>query len=99
MHRRVVRVDSLGNIKVIDEEFEGPGKGEVLVKVKYSVISSGTEVAGILSRRKAKDTSLKSYIVGYSNSGEVVSIGPSVKGFREGDHVACMGVGYAVHGT
>jgi len=99
MHRRVVRVDSLGNIKVVDEEFEGPGKGEVLVKVKYSVISSGTEVAGILSRRKAKDTSLKSYIVGYSNSGEVVSIGLSVKGFRKGEHVAYMGVGYAVHGT
>ena len=99
MIRRVVKVDSFGNILVVDDEISDPGKGEILVKTKYSVISSGTEVSGIKSRRKLKNPNLKSYIIGYSSSGEVVSVGPGVKGFKEGDRVACMGVGYAVHGT
>ncbi len=99
MIRRVVKVDSFGNILVVNDEIKGPGKGEVLIKTKYSVISSGTEIAGILHRRRLNSPDLKSYIIGYSSSGEVVSVGQGVRRFKEGDRVACMGVGYAVHGT
>ncbi|OYT31872.1 MAG: hypothetical protein B6U94_01580 [Thermofilum sp. ex4484_79] len=99
MYRKVVKVDSFGDVFVDEEEIEKPGRGEILVKVKYSVISSGTELAGIISRRKSKNPDLKAYTLGYSNSGVVVSLGSNVRGFKIGDRVACMGSGYAVHGT
>src|SRR6266498_4673790 len=35
--------------------------------------------------------------LGYSAAGTVIEVGQGVEDFREGDHVACAGVGYASH--
>jgi polar amino acid transport system substrate-binding protein len=35
--------------------------------------------------------------LGYSAAGKVIEVGDDVTDFREGDHVACAGVGYASH--
>lgn len=104
------------------------GKGMIMVKNHYSIISAGTEGSTVQAARKSLigkakerpqqvkqviDTlkkqgpvqtyrtvmkKLDSYSsLGYSSAGEVVQVGENVTSFKEGDKVACAGVGYANH--
>lgn len=104
------------------------GKGLILVKNHYSVISSGTEGTTVTSARKSllgkareRPQQAKQVIdtvitqgpvqayravkkkldglspLGYSCAGEVIQVGSEVMGFREGDLVACAGIGFASH--
>ena len=103
--------------------------GHILVRVRRSLISSGTESGFVSSggtasfvmkkaqdpmniekvKRKIASVGVKGTIdviknklfeyqvPGYSTAGEVLAVGDGVQGFREGDLVACSGVGYACH--
>ena len=120
----------LGSGEMVIQEFPNPqvGKGMVLVKNHYSLISAGTEGSTVKAARKsligkakerpqqvkqvldvlkkqgpvqtfrAVQKKLDAYSpLGYSCSGEVISVGEGVTEFKVGDKVACAGVGYANH--
>ncbi|MBB6634821.1 zinc-dependent alcohol dehydrogenase [Cohnella thailandensis] len=79
------------------EEAEAPAlTGEqpyrVLVKVRYSSISPGTELNLIHNMEVPAGFKL-----GYSASGEVVAVGSKVKDLKPGDYVACYGGPYVYH--
>ncbi len=103
--------------------------GHILVRVRRSLISSGTESGYVSSggtasfvmkkaqdplniekvKRKIASVGVKGtldviknklfeyQVPGYSTAGEILAVGDGVQGFREGDLVACSGVGYACH--
>jgi len=61
------------------------------------VIDSVTKL-GIVQTYRAVQKKLDAYSpLGYSSAGEVIGIGPDVKGFKIGDKVACAGATYANH--
>lgn len=64
----------------------------VLVKVKYSSISPGTELNLIHNMEVPAGFKL-----GYSASGEVIAVGAEVKDLKPGDLVACYGGPYVYH--
>ena len=117
-------------VDVIDVPAPLLQKGNILVEVKYSFISSGTESASINADSNFKKNSerLKKLVshlqshgikktisvvqerilsngtndgplvpLGYSCSGQVVSVGEGVTLFKLGDLIACAGVNKATH--
>src|SRR4051812_25876149 len=64
----------------------------VLVKVKYSAISPGTELALIHDPDFPDGDD-----IGYTASGEVIDVGDKVTRVRIGDFVACYGSPYVYH--
>lgn len=64
----------------------------VLVKVKYSSISPGTEL-NLIHNMEVPD----GFRLGYSASGVVVSVGAKVTDLKPGDLVACYGGPYVYH--
>ncbi len=79
-------------VAVINEPVQEPQAGEVLIKAKKTLISTGTE--GIcLSRLFAPGSHWDRWVhypfhPGYSMVGEVVAVGPGVSGIHEGDRFA-----------
>ena len=71
--------------------------GHVLVAVRASMISPGTELSRAKRFRTAPDPDFAVRPFGYSNAGTVVAAGAGVTRFRAGDGVACMGGGLAFH--
>lgn len=69
-----------------------PGANEVVVKVVYSLISSGTEKAYLSGAENTANRFPAN--VGYSSVGYVVKTGTAVKNLKEGDRVF---VGYGGH--
>ncbi len=89
-----------GAIRLAQEKMPELKKGCVIVKVEASLVSPGTELKGWVaySRKKASpDPNEKHTSFGYSNAGVVAAVGEGVKEFKEGDRVACIGWGYALH--
>ncbi len=79
------------------EEAEAPQITEdhpyrVLVKVKYSSISPGTEL-NLIHNIDVPD----GFKLGYSASGQVVSVGAKITDLKPGDLVACYGGPYVYH--
>ena len=74
-------------------ELRKPKDNEVMVKVKYTLISAGTEKAYLSG---ANNTAQKFPTVpGYSSVGTVVEIGSAVTKFRPGDRVFVEYAGHA----
>lgn len=80
------------------------GPNQVLVKVAYSAVSSGTEYANltgdinILATTKAEDTVLIwPREVGYSSSGTVLEVGSDIDDLKVGDRVVLRACGHASH--
>lgn len=96
--RRVLAADGAGVISVIEEPRPVPEAGQVLVEVTASMISPGTELGGI-SRRRENPGDGPPRPFGYSNAGVVRAVGEGVTRLSVGQRVACMGGGYAQHGT
>ncbi len=71
---------------------------EVLVKVHASLVSPGTEMSGVVSKRAAPDASKPDQLFGYANAGEVLEIKGKSNDLKKGMRVACMGGG-AIHGN
>lgn len=96
--RLVGALTEKGVAKVVRENVPKITKGHVLVRVRASLISSGTEGALVQRLRSGEAVPLTfPFPFGYQNAGEVLETGRDVNEFKPGDRVACMGGGYALH--
>ena len=98
--RVVAAVMGDGSIGLVEEDVPELKPGAVLVEVKASLVSPGTELGGwrgLQRRMENPDPDAKPRLFGYQNSGVVLQVGEGVDEFRTGDRVACMGGGYAYH--
>lgn len=94
--RRIGAIDQAGRGVVIREPLPRPKRGQVLVRVRASMISPGTELNAAKNARAGGATEPGGpRPFGYQNAGVVVAVGPGVTQFATGDRVACMGGGYA----
>lgn len=96
-NRCVAAITGDGRFTVIEEPISEIKKGEVLVEVKASLISPGTETGGVLALRKAPSSELSPRPFGYGNAGVVIKQGESCEDIPVGTKVACIGAGYALH--
>ena len=98
--RRIAAQFGDGHIRLVDGDVPDLKAGTIMVEVKASLVSPGTELGG-WRRLKEKtenpipDTEPRPF--GYSNSGIVYEVGDGVTRFTKGDRVACIGGGYALH--
>jgi len=60
---------------------------DIVVRTRYTMVSSGTELRVLGGHYGAKDK--YPLVPGYSSVGEVVQVGPQATGFRVGDRVSC----------
>jgi len=97
MKRKVLMLEGSGKFSVKKQDMESLKDYEVLVQVKASGISPGTELGGIKHMR-ANPAAFEWRPFGYQNSGVVIDKGPGVKDIEKGMRVACMGSG-ARHGS
>lgn len=96
--RKVAAIDGAGRFCVIEQPIPEPAAGEVLIEVKASLVSPGTELGGVPGRRRnPSDAPPRPF--GYQNAGVVLQVGEGVTRFRPGDRVATMGGGYALHAS
>lgn len=72
----------LGKVELKEKELGDPGRGEVLLKAKYSTMSPGTE-SGLLGGHIVPLPAN----LGYSMAAEVVAVGEGVTELKVGDHV------------
>lgn len=70
-----------------DVEFPQPGHGEVLIKVKSSTIC-GSDIRAIYREHLGKGPEgYQNKICGHEPAGQIISCGPGMKRFNEGDRV------------
>jgi len=99
MMRRVATLDGRGIVAVQEEPIPAPAPGQVLIEVKASLISPGTELGSVPGRRAHPNPEAKPYPFGYSNAGLVIQRGEGCEDIPEGTPLACMGGGYALHAS
>lgn len=75
-----------GRVALEEKELPKPGKGEVLLKAKYSAMSPGTEKGLLVGAIVPLPTS-----IGYAMVGEVIECGEEVYDLKVGDHVVTTG--------
>jgi threonine dehydrogenase-like Zn-dependent dehydrogenase len=75
------KLDGVGNVQMTEADIPAPGPDEVLVKVKRSLISRGSE----LFRRYVMPQALPTRMMGYSDAGEVTAVGAQVNHVQAGD--------------
>ena len=91
-----------GRIGLVEEDIPETPAGCVLLEVKSSLVSPGSELRGWrgLARGDSRAGSGgRPMPFGYSNAGVVLETGEGVNGLRPGDRVAAIGGGYARHAT
>ncbi|WP_288618627.1 zinc-binding alcohol dehydrogenase [uncultured Eubacterium sp.] len=71
-----------GKVVLKEKEIPAPGKGEVLLKAKYSAMSPGTENGLLGEHIVPLPTS-----IGYAMAAEVIEVGEDVEDLKVGDHV------------
>lgn len=95
--RKFATINGKGIISVKEGPIPEPSNGELLIEAYASVISPGTELGGVKSRRKNPNPSGSARPFGYQNAGVVIKKGEDCDEFEIGDRVAGMGGGYALH--
>ncbi|MBI2299459.1 MAG: zinc-binding alcohol dehydrogenase [Armatimonadetes bacterium] len=97
--RKAVAIDGRGVISVLEQPIPTPLPGQVLVEMRASAISPGTELGGVRRQREnPRESSPR--VFGYGNSGVVIGRGEGTEEeYPLGLRVACMGGGYADHAT
>ena len=106
--RRVAALNAAGHGVLVMENMPKPSRGQLLVQVRASMISPGTELTGVRNARlsggdkagalgRSPPARAQPRVFGYQNAGIVVAAAGGVRGFQVGDRVACMGAGYALH--
>lgn len=98
MTRKFAAINGAGVVSVEEGPAPKPGAGEILVEVRASLISSGTELGGVKGRRENPGSSGPRPF-GYQNAGDIIAKGEGCDEYQIGDRVACMGGGYALHTT
>lgn len=81
--KQLEKLDGFGNVQMIEVERPKPGPGQMLIEVKRSLISRGSE----LFHRYVLEEAVRPDIMGYSDAGEVVAISPDVNNFSVGQRV------------
>ena len=77
------KLDGFGNVRMVEVDVPTPGPDEVLVEVKRSLISRGSE----LFRRYVAEEALPPSMMGYSDAGEVVEVGSEVEDIEVGQRM------------
>ncbi|MDE0020409.1 MAG: zinc-binding alcohol dehydrogenase [Candidatus Poribacteria bacterium] len=97
--RRVVFMDDNGRIWTEEAPLPPLGFGELLIEVRASLVSPGTELGGVKGRRARRKENPGKRAFGYSNAGVLAAKGEGCDQFEIGDRLAGMGGGYALHAT
>ena len=98
--RSVVAVMGNGHLGLIEQDIPPVKPGSVLVEVKASLVSPGTELGGwrqLLEETRNPKKDFAPQPFGYSNAGLVAQVGEGVTDLKVGDRVACIGAGFAQH--
>lgn len=82
-------------VEIEDFEVPDPGPGEVVIQTACTVISPGTELAGLRAMNNTAGSWPRH--PGYSGSGRIVAIGPEVQDLAVGDRVVMDHCGHASH--
>jgi threonine dehydrogenase-like Zn-dependent dehydrogenase len=93
----VAVITPAGRLAVREQEIPALKDGQVLVQVRASLISPGTEMAGVQARRDKPDPEAKDQPFGYANAGVVLAVRGDCRGLAPGMRVACLGSGAALH--
>ena len=96
----VTAIMSDGRIGLVEEDIPATAPGCVLLEVKSSLVSPGTELGDwrrFAQHGGRRDPEGRPRPFGYSNAGVVRETGDGVEEFRSGDRVAAIGAGYARH--
>lgn len=97
--RKVACICSDGKIRTIEEEIPKLAPGMVRIRTFSSLVSPGTELGGwkSLFRKRGNEDCGERKKFGYSNSGIVDAVGEGVTQFKQGDRIAAIGYGFALH--
>lgn len=95
--RRLLAWDGNGKLMVVEAQVPELKAGELLIEVKASLVSPGTEMGGLLARRQKPDPSAPPRKFGYAGAGAVLEAGEGCEGITPGMRLAIMGGGYALH--
>ena len=85
--KQLVKLEGFGNIKMMDADIPVPDQDGILAKVHRSLISRGSE----LFKRYVAEEKLPPSMMGYSDSGEIVSKGPESEEYRIGQRIMVQG--------
>lgn len=92
-------MNEAGRIWTAEQEMPSPRPGQLLIEVRVSMVSPGTELGGVKRRREVPGTKPWERPFGYTNAGVVVGKARGCTEFEVGDRVSGMGGGYALHAT
>lgn len=99
MNRKVVMMNEAGHIWTEEQETPAPKPGQLLIEVRASMVSPGTELGGVKRRRENPGSTKRQRPFGYTNAGVVIGKEGDCDEFEIGDRVSGMGGGYALHAT
>ena len=85
--KQLVKLEGFGNVQMLEADIPQPDPDGVVVEVKRSLISRGSE----LFKRYVAEEALPPSMMGYSDAGDVVAAGPDVDGYSIGQRVMVMG--------
>ena len=85
--KQLVKLEGFGNVQMLEADIPQPDPDGVVVEVKRSLISRGSE----LFKRYVAAEALPPSMMGYSDAGDVVAAGPDVDDYSIGQRVMVMG--------
>ena len=91
--RKAARITNDGKVVCVKQEIPELKDNEVLIKVHCTLISPGTEMNLVKTRREKPDPAGTEINFGYSSAGEIVAIKGDAHGLKVGMRVAGMGGG------
>lgn len=97
--RKVVVMDSNGEIWTEEQPIPELKSGQLLVEVGASMVSPGSGLGGVKDKRANPTPNPIARPFGYSNAGVVIGTKGACGEFSIGDRVSGMGGGYALHAT
>jgi 2-desacetyl-2-hydroxyethyl bacteriochlorophyllide A dehydrogenase len=84
---KAITYTAINQVEVREYALGEVGPGDIVVRTRYTMVSSGTELRVLGGHYGAKDR--YPLVPGYSSVGEVIQVGPEAAGFRVGDLVSC----------
>ncbi len=84
---KAITYTDVNQIDVREYELGDVGPSDIVVRTRYTMVSSGTELRVLGGHYGASGN--YPIIPGYSSVGEVIEVGPESTGFRVGDQVSC----------
>ena len=85
--KQLVKLEGFGNVQMLEADIPQPAPDGVVVEVKRSLISRGSE----LFKRYVAEEALPPSMMGYSDAGDVAAAGQDVADYSIGQRVMVMG--------